>query len=35
MTPERWQQIKQIFQSAIEGPPDERDASLPGLATKI
>ncbi len=28
MTPERWQQVKQIFQSAIERPPDERDAFL-------
>ncbi|MGH9968893.1 MAG: protein kinase domain-containing protein [Pyrinomonadaceae bacterium] len=26
MTPERWQKVKQIFQSAIERPPDERDA---------
>src|SRR5437867_6255631 len=24
MTPERWQQVKQIFQSAIERPPSER-----------
>jgi hypothetical protein len=24
MTPERWQQVKQIFQSAIERPPAER-----------
>src|SRR5215469_3601709 len=28
MTPERWQQVKQIFQSAIECPPDERAAFL-------
>ena len=28
MTPERWQQVKQIFQSAIEHPPDERAAFL-------
>ncbi|MCA1605544.1 MAG: protein kinase, partial [Acidobacteria bacterium] len=28
MTPERWQQVKQIFQSAIERPPDDRDAFL-------
>jgi Tol biopolymer transport system component/serine/threonine protein kinase len=28
MTPERWQRVKQIFQSAIECPPDERDAFL-------
>lgn len=28
MTPDRWQQVKQIFQSAIERPPDERDAFL-------
>lgn len=28
MTPERWQQVKQSFQSAIERPPDERDAFL-------
>jgi len=28
MTPERWQQIKPIFQSAIERPPAERDAFL-------
>src|SRR5215510_3995780 len=25
MSPERWQQVKQIFQSAIERPPSERD----------
>src|SRR5262244_2172014 len=24
MSPERWQQVKQIFQSAIERPPSER-----------
>jgi serine/threonine protein kinase len=24
MTPEHWQQVKQVFQSAIERPPDER-----------
>src|SRR5215470_2403915 len=28
MTPERWQQVKQVFQSAIERPPDERAAFL-------
>src|SRR5215510_12604136 len=28
MTPERWQQVKQIFQSAIDCPPDERAAFL-------
>src|SRR5215510_10312898 len=28
MTPERWQQVKQVFQSAIECPPDERAAFL-------
>jgi serine/threonine protein kinase len=28
MTPERWHQVKQIFQSAIECPPDERAAFL-------
>ena len=28
MTPERWQQIKQIFQSAIERPPFERDSFI-------
>src|SRR5262249_2444550 len=28
MTPERWHQVKQIFQSAIERPPDERAAFL-------
>src|SRR5215510_15241263 len=28
MTPERWEQVKQIFQSAIECPPDERAAFL-------
>jgi len=25
MSPERWQQVKQIFQSAIERSPSERD----------
>ena len=28
MTPERWQQVKQIFQSAIERPPAERDGFI-------
>src|SRR6266705_4821464 len=28
MTPERWQQVKQIFQSAIERPPSERDGFI-------
>ena len=28
MTPERWQQLKQIFQSALERNPAERDAFL-------
>jgi serine/threonine-protein kinase len=28
MTPERWHQVKQVFQSVIECPPDERDAFL-------
>ena len=28
MTPERWQQVKQIFQSAIERPADERAAFI-------
>lgn len=28
MTPERWQQVKQIFQSAIERPPPERDSFI-------
>ena len=28
MTPERWQQIKQIFQSALERPADERAAFI-------
>jgi eukaryotic-like serine/threonine-protein kinase len=28
VTPERWQRVKQIFQSAIECPPDERAAFL-------
>jgi hypothetical protein len=28
MTPERWQQVKEIFQSAIERPPSERDAFI-------
>jgi len=28
MTPERWQEVKQNFQSAIERPPDERDPFL-------
>ena len=28
MTPERWQQIDKLFQSAIERPPDEREAFL-------
>jgi serine/threonine protein kinase len=28
MTPERWPQVKQIFQSVIERPPDERAAFL-------
>src|SRR5215469_5542183 len=42
MTPQRWQQVKQIFQSAIECPPDERDAFLaracsgdPGLRREV
>ncbi len=42
MTPERWQQIKPIFQSAIERPPAERAAFLdqacvgdPGLRSEI
>lgn len=28
MTPERWQRIKEVFQSAVELPPDERDGYL-------
>jgi len=28
MTPERWQQLKQIFQSALERNPAERSAFL-------
>ena len=28
MTPERWQQLKQIFQSALERKPAERSAFL-------
>src|SRR5437867_164306 len=28
MTPARWQQVKQIFQSAIERPPSERDGFI-------
>jgi serine/threonine-protein kinase len=28
MTPERWQQVKQIFQSAIERQPGERDGFI-------
>jgi eukaryotic-like serine/threonine-protein kinase len=28
MTPERWQQVKQIFQSVIERPPAERDGFI-------
>ena len=28
MTPERWQQVKEIFQSAIERPADERAAFI-------
>src|SRR5258706_16000494 len=28
MTPERWQQIEKLFQSAIERPTDEREAFL-------
>jgi serine/threonine protein kinase/TolB-like protein len=28
MTPERWQHVKQIFQSAIELPPSERDSFI-------
>ncbi|HKA22260.1 MAG TPA: protein kinase [Blastocatellia bacterium] len=28
MTPERWQQVKQIFQSAIELPPSDRDSFI-------
>src|SRR5262249_10905469 len=28
MTPERWQQVKQIFQSAIELPPSERNSFI-------
>jgi len=28
MTPERWQQVKQIFNSAIQYPPQERDSFL-------
>ena len=28
MTPERWQQVKQIFQSAIERPASERDGFI-------
>src|SRR5215510_5330765 len=28
MTPERWQQVKQIFQSAIERSPAERDGFI-------
>ena len=28
MTPERWQQVKQIFQSAIDRPPAERDGFI-------
>src|SRR5436309_16051700 len=28
MTPERWQQVKQIFQSAIERPPSQRDGFI-------
>jgi eukaryotic-like serine/threonine-protein kinase len=28
MTPERWLQLKQIFQSALERPPAERSAFL-------
>jgi serine/threonine-protein kinase len=28
MTPERWRQVKQIFQSAIERPPAERDGFI-------
>jgi Serine/threonine protein kinase len=28
MTPERWQQVKQIFQSAVERPPAERAAFI-------
>jgi serine/threonine protein kinase/TolB-like protein/Flp pilus assembly protein TadD len=42
MTPERWQQIKPLFQSAIERPPAERTAYLdqvcvgdPGLRSEV
>ena len=28
MTPERWQQVKEIFQSVLDCPPDERNAFL-------
>ena len=28
MIPERWRQVKQIFQSAIERPPAERDGFI-------
>src|SRR5262249_638651 len=42
MTPEHWLQVKQIFQSAIECPPDERAAFLarpcagdPGLRREV
>ncbi len=42
MTPEQWQQVKDIFQSAIERPPSERDGFIsqacaddPDLRSKV